>query len=65
MNIVVWMLIAFGIGFSLGIAIDRVGLWVRNLTQRSGGGQAPSQKPTDSDSEPFLPPFPRLRPPPR
>ena len=65
MNIGAWVVIGFLAGFSVGIAIDRVGLWLRAMGQKQEEIQAPPQNAPEKDLDSFLPPFPRLRPPPR
>jgi hypothetical protein len=65
MELGVWMVIGFGIGFSAGIAGDRVRRLLRSMGGRQENGQTPIKKPPDSDPDSSLPPFPRLRPPPR
>ena len=70
MNIGVWVLIGFMSGFSIGIAIDRVGHWLRPVGHQPAGHQqeesqiAPQMPPFGDTGSP-LPPFPRLRRPPR
>jgi|Marorgknorr_s2lv_3_1036020.scaffolds.fasta_scaffold04753_6 hypothetical protein len=65
MELGVWMVIGFGIGFSAGIAADRLRSLFRNIVGRQENRQAPLTKPLESDPNSSLPPFPRLRPPPR
>ena len=59
MNLAIWIAVGFGVGVALGVAADRMGLW-----GRSKGHLSEEQKPP-KDLDPYLPPFPRLRPPPR
>ena len=65
MNIGAWVVIGFVIGFSIGIATDRLGLWLKAMGQKQEEIQAPPQDLPERDPDSFLPPFPRLRPPPR
>ena len=73
MNIGVWVFIGFLIGFSLGIAVDRVGLWLRSMGDQHKDSQLPPGPPSEPSSGPLpfgdtgspLPPFHRLRRPPR
>ena len=75
MNIGVWVIIGFMSGFSFGIAVDRIGSWLRPVSRQPVVHQPVSQQPEESQiptqAAPFgdtgspLPPFPRLRRPPR
>ena len=65
MNIGAWVVIGFLAGFSVGIAAGRVGLWLRAMRQKQEEIQAPPRDASEIDPDYFLPPFPRLRPPPR
>ncbi len=64
MELGVWMVFGFGIGFSAGLAVDRLGRLFRS-GPRQEDVEAPLEKPPMSDPNASLPPFPRLRPPPR
>jgi hypothetical protein len=65
MEIGVWMVIGFGSGFSAGIAVDRLFRLLSGLGGQRAELQAPSKKPPQNDPNDSLPPFPRLKPPPR
>ncbi len=80
MNIGVLALIGFMGGFSIGIAVDRIIFWLRPVGDQPAGdqpvvhqpvvhqpeeSQIPPQAPPFGDTGSSLPPFPRLRPPPR
>ncbi len=70
MNIGVWVLIGFLSGFLFGVAVDRIGFWLRPVGDQPVGdqqeeSQIPPQAPPFGDTGSSLPPFPRLRRPPR
>ena len=69
MNIGVWAIIGFLSGFSFGIAVDRVSLWLRSMGDQHEDSQPHPEPPSGplpfGDTDSPLPPFPRLRPPPQ
>ena len=69
MNIGVLVLFGFLSGFTIGIAVDRVSLWLRPMDHQPEENQAPLEAPPKAppfgDTGSSLPPFPRLRRPPR
>ena len=65
MNIGVCVLIGFMSGFSIGIAVDRVGHWLRPVGHQDEESRIAPQAPPFGGTGSQLPPFPRLRRPPR